>query len=196
MSSQSSSRLAIVIFVVVIILIGFGGTMLYLSRPEPAVITIIPPKPTATVAPTATRGPILVYLTGEMLNPEETYELPYGSRVEDAVRAAGGLTEHANTTLVNMAAILRDGDQVHVPSILSNETEFELPTPPGGQKIYINTATEEELQALPGVGPALAGQIVRYRDEFGAFEKLADLDMVSGIGEATLNKWQNLIAFD
>ena len=169
--------------------------MLFRSRPEPAVITINPPLPTATDAPTATPSPILVYVTGAVQNPELTIELPFGSRVADAVDAAGGFTISANKTLVNLAGILRDGDQVHVPSLTDNAA-VELPTPSGGAKVFINRATIEELQALPGVGPALAERIVNYRDSVGQFADLPELDNVPGVGEATLEKWRDLIAFD
>ncbi len=194
MSSLSSSKLTIVLYLVVIIFMAFGGTMLYLSRPEPTTITINPPLPTGTNAPTATPGPILVYVTGAVMLPESTHELPFGSRVQDAIAAAGGFADSANKTLVNIAGILRDGDQIHVPSV--DEHGLTLPTPSGGELLRINTASENELLRLPGVGPALAGRIVAYRDEMGRIDSFAELDQISGIGEATIAKWQDLIAFD
>lgn len=168
--------------------------MLYLSRPEPSTITINPPLPTATHVPSATPGPILVYVTGAVILPESTHELPFGSRVQDAIAAAGGFADSANKTLVNVAGILRDGDQIHVPSV--DEGALTLPTPLGGELLRINRASEEELLKLPGVGPALAGRIVAYRDEMGSIDSFAELDEISGIGEATIAKWQDLIAFD
>jgi len=168
--------------------------MLYLSRPEPTTITTNPPLPTATNAPTATPGPILVYVTGAVILPESTHELPFGSRVQDAIAAAGGFADSANKTLVNVAGILRDGDQIHVPSV--NEQGLTLPTPSGGDLLRINTASENELLSLPGVGPALAGRILAYRDEIGSIDSFDELDKISGIGEATIAKWQDLIAFD
>lgn len=170
--------------------------MLYLSRPEPTTITINPPLPTATIAPSATPGPILVYVTGAVAQPESTHELPHGSRVQDAIAAAGGFTDAANQTLVNVAGILRDGDQVHVPSMDHQPSELTLPTPSGGDLLYVNTASESELLALPGVGPALAQRIVAYREGVGRIGSFADLDKISGIGEATIAKWRDLIAFD
>ncbi|MCY4018853.1 MAG: helix-hairpin-helix domain-containing protein [Chloroflexi bacterium] len=196
MSSLSSSKLTIAVYLAVIIFMAFGGTMLYLSRPEPTTITINPPVPTGTNAPTTTPGPILVYVTGAVILPESTYELPFGSRVQDAIAAAGGFADSANKTLVNLAGILRDGDQIHVPSVDEHDLGLALPTPSGGELLRINRASEQELLLLPGVGPALAGRIVAYRDEIGRIDSFAELDKISGIGEATIAKWQDLIAFD
>lgn len=170
--------------------------MLYLSRPAPTTITINPPLPTATSAPTATPGPILVYVTGAVMLPGSTHELPIGSRVLDAIAAAGGFADSANKTLVNVAGILRDGDQIHVPSVDEPSLELTLPTPSGGELLRINTASENELLSLPGVGPALAARIVAYRAQTGRIDSFAELDEISGIGEATIAKWQDLIAFD
>ena len=193
MYAQSSLLSAFALLVLAALII-FGGIMLFLSRPEPATITIHPPVPTATEAPTATPSPILVYVTGAVRNPETTYRLPYASRVSDAIEAAGGFTEMADRSLVNLAAVLRDGDQVHSPS--ADSAAPELPTPPGGAMVWVNSATAEELQTLPGVGPALAERILQYREQTGSFTVLADLDNVPGVGEATLEKWRDLVAFD
>ena len=112
----------------------------------------------------------------------------------DAAAAAGGLTDLADPSLVNMAGILRDGDQVHVRAIQSDDEA--LPTPSGGQRVYVNTATLDELQTLPGVGPAIAQRIIDYRQENGPFERFDDLGNVSGIGLATLEEWRELILLD
>ena len=183
------------VLLLIVSLIAFGAIMLFLSRPEPTVITINPPIPTATDSPTATPKPIMVYITGEVLNPEQIFALPNGSRIVDAIDAAGGFTELANKSLVNLAGVLRDGDHFHVPSTVMSEIAPELPTPLGGHKVFINSATRSELEALPNVGPALAERIVKYREEVGPFKNLADLDNVSGIGQATLDKWRDLISF-
>ena len=117
---MSSSRTALVAFLVLAILIALCGALLLLSRPEPIHITINPPPPTATPAPTSTPLPIMIYVTGEVARRGTQHVLPHGSRVSDAVAAAGGFTDLANQELVNLAGILRDGDQVHVPSIDAN----------------------------------------------------------------------------
>jgi competence protein ComEA len=200
MQSQASPLSTLVAFIIVALLIIGSGTLLLSSRPEPVQITIHPPIPTATPQPTATPSPILVYITGEVSKPETTVEILYGSRVMDAISAAGGFTNRADKSLVNLAGILHDGDQVHVPAFINtdndNTTIESLPTPSGGNVIYVNTATLDELETLPGVGPALAQRIIDYRTESGSFTRLEDLDNVSGIGEATLDNLRDLIAFD
>ncbi len=196
MPAQVSPRLTVLAFILLAALIATGGALLLQARPEPTTITIYPPPPTAMPAPTATPGPILVYVTGAVVQPETVYELPHKSRVADALAAAGGLLESANLTLVNLAGRLRDGDQIHVPRLNSDAEENKLPTPMGGRRVYINTATQAELEALPGIGPALAGRIIEYRTQVGEFSSLADLDAVSGIGQALLARLRDVIAFD
>ena len=193
---MSSARTAVVAFLVLIILIGLGGALLLLSRPEPIHITINPPPPTASPAPTLTPLPILVYVTGEVARPGTQHFFPLGSRVSDAVAAAGGFTDLANKELVNLAGILRDGDQVHIPSVEANRVDGALPTPSGGALINVNTATLEELVTLPNIGPVTAQNIIDYREQMSPFSELADLDDVPGIGPATLEKLRALISFD
>lgn len=199
MQSQPSSRINLIALIIVVVLIIGGSILLLSSRPETVQITIHPPIPTSTPEPTATPSPILVYVTGEVNQPETTVEIPFASRVMDAITAAGGFTNNADQTRVNLAGILRDGDQVHVPAVILDDNpnaEDTLPTPSGGNVIYINTATLEELQTLPGVGPALAQRIIDYRDDNGSINSLEDLDNVSGIGSSILENLSELIAFD
>lgn len=194
MSSQFSPKLVVLACLILTIMLVIVGALVVLSRPEPTVITIHPPRPTATPAPSATPLPILVYVTGEVRQPETTYTLPNGSRVSDAVAAAGGLTERANRSLVNLAGRLRDGDHIHVPAL--GEVGGGLPTPSGGRRVFINSASQAELETLPDIGAVTARRIIEYRELEGEFGSLDDLDNVAGIGEATLNKLKDLIAFD
>lgn len=198
MQNEASARSTLIAFVIVAILIIGSGALLLSSRPEPVQITINPPIPTPTSEPSSTPSPIMVYVTGAVNTPEITVELPHNSRVMDAISAAGGLSTDADEVAINMAGILRDGDQVHVPAMSENITDEPdiLATKSGGNIIYINTATQAELETLPGVGPALAERIIAYREENGAFASLEDLDEVSGVGEAMLENIKDLVSFD
>ncbi|XWX02517.1 ComEA family DNA-binding protein [Aggregatilineales bacterium SYSU G02658] len=177
-----------------IVVIGGAAAVVVWTRPAPVEIVIVPPQPTSTPAPTPTREPITVYVTGAVNRPNQLVTLPHGSRVQDAVNAAGGLIDGAQLTGVNLAGILRDGDQVHVPSQADGAN---LPTAlPSARTIAINRATMDELTALPGIGPALAAQIVAYREANGPFADLAALDAVPGIGARTLEVLEPLVTFD
>ena len=190
---ESSPLATIVTFVVVVIAGAGSGILLRATRPQPARITVIPPAPTATAAPSATPSPVTVYVTGAVGKPGSMITLPPGSRVQQAVDAAGGTIEGADLQRVNLAAIVHDGDQVDVPA---RGVSVTLATPSGGGMIHINQATAEELEALPGVGPALAQAIVEYRTSNGPFATLDALDAVEGIGPGLLETLAPLIAFD
>ena len=149
--------------------------------------------PAATPGPTPTAAPLRVYVSGAVLSPD-VYLLPPGSIAQDAVRSAGGPTLEADLDRINLAQALADGDQVHVPR------KGETPPPPAvrlqpalATRVNINTAGIEELDALPGIGPATAQKIVDYRQAHGRFEKAEDLMDVAGIGQATFDKLRELI---
>ena len=145
---------------------------------------------------TATPGMVLVYVVGEVLQPETMVTLPMLSRVEDAIKAVGGPTENADMSRVNLSQILNDGDQIYVPPLEGQGEEIQLPTPNHAPLVHINHATLEELDTLPGVGPALAQAIIDYRTDHGPFNSLEELDNVSGIGPATLDNLRDLVVFD
>ncbi len=191
---QSDTRISGIAILSLIFVTVFAAALLLRSRPEATVITILPPRPSATPAPTATFEPIAVYVTGAVVKPQTSYTLPYGSRVADAISAAGGLTASGNAALINMAGILRDGDHIHAPALA--DRRGELPTPSGGKRIYINTATKAELETLPRIGPATAQAILDHRAAFGPFTSLDDLDAVPRIGPTTIEGIADLISFD
>lgn len=191
---RSSPLATLITFGIVAATLVIGIVLVVGSRPEPARITINPPIPTATPIPSATPGPVSVYVTGAVAAPQALHQLPVGSRVADAVEAAGGALDSADLDRVNLAAVLRDGDQVHVPA---RDEQVMLPTPSGGTAlVYINRATLEELMTLPGIGPALAQRILDHRAVIGAFSTIDDLDAVSGVGPALLERIAPLIVFD
>lgn len=169
-----------------------GAAALLGSRPQPVEITILPAAATATPTASPPPAPVMVYVTGAVARPESLVSLPAGSRVEDAIAAAGGAQASADLTAINQAARVRDGDQVHVPQ--TGETAV-LATP-GFRLVYINSAETEELETLPGVGPALAAAILAYRASAGPFLSLEDLDAVDGIGPRMLETLGPLVSFE
>ena len=191
------------VLVLLINLALMGGLYFWLRRPVSAPVEILPPDPTATPAPTATStpSPLRVYVTGAVLRPD-VYQLNTGSIVKDAVQAAGGVTDDADLVRINLAQELQDQQQIYVPCVGEDE-----PPPPvaGGEsssssggvdpsgKININTALTEELDTLPGIGPAFAQRIVEYREANGPFKSIEEITNVSGIGDATFQKLKDCI---
>jgi len=169
-----------------------GGALFYLRLPRPTPIEIIEPTPAPFTAP----GEIGVYVVGAVLDPG-VYFLPQGSRVADALEAAGGPTDGADLVRVNLAKRVYDEEQIYVPHL--GEESPPLPPPSGssggqtGGKIDINTATAEELESLPGIGPVLAQRIVDYRKANGPFAAIEDIKNVRGIGEAIFADIEDLI---
>lgn len=142
-----------------------------------------PPSDTLTNENPADRSTITVHVAGLVSRPG-LVELSEGSRVADAIAAAGGLLPGARAEAINLAAPLSDGQQIVVPG-----AQNDGPATPGrttNGKVHLNQASASELDSLPGVGPVIAERIVTYREEHGPFESIEDLLDVPGIGEAKL----------
>lgn len=156
---------------------------------------------------------IAIHITGEVKNAGLIY-LKKGARIADAIKEAGGSTKDAALDKVNLAYILEDGQKIHIPSkkeiigeeayIISNSGEnvlVEEGKKTGnstnmkgeGSKVNINSANQEELETLPGIGPALALRILEYRNENGKFDKIEDLQNVKGIGDAKFSNIKEYI---
>lgn len=153
----------------------------------------------ADVSESEARPVVMVHVDGAVANPG-VYELTGEDvRVNDAVLAAGGLVEGADTSSLNLAAPLEDGSKVHVPTV--SETSDAAATTGAASSsgaaptglVNINLATSEQLQSLPGVGEATAAAIIQDREQNGPFSSCEDLMRVSGIGEKKYARIEGLI---
>ncbi|WP_405492970.1 helix-hairpin-helix domain-containing protein [Streptomyces sp. NBC_00096] len=180
-------RTVAAVSVVLVVVVGFAAQQYWSARPQPVTApAVLAPAP--AVAPPATpapgTGPILVDVSGKVRDPG-VRRLPPGSRVEDALAAAGGVRPGTDTTGLNRARVLMDGEQVLVGA----------PAPPPGAggggapgPLSLGTATAEQLDGLPGVGPVLAQHIVDFRTERGGFRSVEELRQVNGIGDPTCRR--------
>jgi competence protein ComEA len=171
----------------------FGAFELIARRPAGRPVELGPPPLTATPAE------LRVYVAGEVGRPG-VVTLPQGSIVQDAIDAAGGLSENADPGRLNLAARLTDGQQIVVPGAGEPDAAPEagglsaLAAPQGPEgKVNLNTASAEELEALPGIGPVTAAAIVEYRTTHGSFATIEAIMDVPGIGPKTLQASEDLI---
>ena len=164
--------------------------------------------PEATAVPTASNssptsvlpaGVVVVHVAGAVQVPG-VYRLPEGSRVDDAVQAASGLSAGADTDAINLAALLSDGQRVFVPRVgeaipivvAGGAAPPGVTSEPPGP-VNINSATAADLDLLPGVGPATAAAILAYRELHGPFTSTEQLGDVRGIGPAKLAALRGLV---
>lgn len=158
-----------------------------------------------SLMPAPTREPIAVHVIGAVPRPG-LYEFAEGARVQDAIEAAGGLLSSANVEIINLAAPLEDGQQLNIPYRAGEEPAVdeedalvlpgatEEPNPQSSEDlININTASLEELDGLPGIGPTIAQRIIDYREENGPFQVIDDIMNVSGVGPSTFEQIKDLI---
>lgn len=153
-------------------------------------------------------GKIVIHITGSV-QKTGILVLPEGARIADAIDAAGGSTEKADLDEVNLAYVLQDGQKVYIPN---KEDKVKLESKAyitsesgknvivqtvnekgGNGKVNINTATQSELENLPGVGEAIASRIIEYRQQNGKFGKIEDLQNVKGIGDAKFNNMKEYV---
>lgn len=186
------------------------------ADPGPGAIVEVNPSAAATLPnpPEATLPALLVVHVAGQVQAPGVVELPSGSRVVDAVAAAGGATEEADLDLLNLARPLQDGERILVPR--PGEVPADTALPPGPAStgatrhpntgvtgagtapdavalVNINTADAATLDTLPGIGPALAQRIIEWREQHGGFQSVDELDAVSGIGPAVLARLTPLV---
>lgn len=139
---------------------------------------------------------LVVHVAGAVVAPG-VHELPAGSRVVDAIEAAGGLVPEADSARINLAAPVADGERVYIPRVgepAPPPVEGAATAPgPGTGPVDLNHADQAALEALPGIGPATASAIIRHRDQIGRFTSVDQLLDVQGIGEAKLEQLRPLV---
>jgi competence protein ComEA len=179
-------------YVVVLLAILVVGSRVALGG-EPGAPRTARPVPVVRAAQAPART-LVVHVVGAVRRPG-LYRLPEGSRIDDAIRRAGGPRPKADLALVNLASPVADGQQVVVPA--RGDAAGAAAAPGGGslpgEKVHLNSATIEELDTLPGVGPITAQKILDYRTANGAFGSVDELDAVPGIGPATLADLRPLV---
>lgn len=184
-----------------------AGAFWLISSPPPPIEASLPMATSTTVGeqppalsdPTTTApSTVLIHVAGAVIEPG-VYELRPGARVRDAIVAAGGPTESADWNAVNLAAVVADATRIYVPSIgevvpaqVVVGSAPGLASAPMGP-VDVNRATPDELDALPGVGPATATAIVTERERNGPFVDVDDLDRVPGIGPAKIDALRDLV---
>jgi competence protein ComEA len=157
-----------------------------------AAISFVSPKlrPTPQIAPPAVasapaQGPVvLIHVAGAVKRPG-LYELLEGDRVSDAIEAAGGPTRAADLHVLNLAQVVVDGTRIEVPAKGGSSSQQPSATASSSAMVSLNSATQTDLETIPGVGPVTAQAILSHRDEIGGFTDLAQLLDVDGIGPAT-----------
>jgi competence protein ComEA len=181
---------------VALVLLILAGRVL-LRPGASASVQVAPVVPTSTLgaAPAAAK-PVVVDVVGAVHSPG-LYRLTEGARVADALARAGGATPKAQLELVNLAAPIADGQQIVVPrqgAAAPAAGATGAATGAASGPVHLNTATLEQLDALPGVGPVTAQKILDYRQEHGSFGSVDELDAIPGIGPARLEQLHDLVA--
>lgn len=172
------------------ILIGLlaAGLILLISAPSSNAPILILPTPTSSL--------IAVHISGQVDSPGVYYLAP-GSRVQDALLAAGGCTDQADADQINLAARLNDGQKLYIPAkgeVLNATNPIQTPLPntspeePPAIIIDLNLASQQELESLPGIGPSKASDIIAYRQKNGRFVTIEEIQNVPGIGAALFEK--------
>jgi competence protein ComEA len=206
MFNLSNQEKITIIFLLIVIIIGIG-IILYKNFNNEDNLALNSPSNFSenNIAEKIEVPSVIIHISGAVKNPG-VYQLKSTDRVVDAVKIAGGITERANPDAINLAALLKDGQKIIIPYKISNQVTVESDknisknieevysssSSPSDQ-ININTADDNTLQSLPGIGPVLSKRIIDYRNQNGLFEVIDDIKDVSGIGEKKFEGIKDLI---
>lgn len=165
--------------------------------PRPSTSATRPASPLSTTSTSQPGAEVVVHVAGAVMHPG-VVELPLGSRVIDAVEAAGGGVVDADLDRLNLAAKVADGERVLVPrigelTVSAPDGSLGEPDATAGALVNLNTATTAQLEELPGIGPVLAGAIVDEREQRGGFRSVNELRDVRGIGEQRFADLRELV---
>ncbi len=202
MDKQKIIKIAIAVIVIVLAIVYYFSTKDENTYDDILVNDAVVENTVEEVKQEAQKEPhfMKVYVAGEVNSPG-VIELEEGSRIEDAIKGAGGVKAEANLKNINLAYEVSDGEKIYIPN-LSEESEEEN-TPESSTsnsstnakgKVNINKATATELTSVPGIGASTAQKIITYREENGKFQTIEDVKKVSGIGESNFESMKDFIA--
>ncbi|MDE7367390.1 MAG: helix-hairpin-helix domain-containing protein [Lachnospiraceae bacterium] len=147
------------------------------------------------ISETPVEEEVYVFVCGQVQNPG-VYGMPSGSRICDALAAAGGCLETADTCAVNQAERLQDGEKIYIPAVGEELPVSEEERTASDGLVHLNRATKAELMTLPGIGESKAEQILAYREEHGGFSTVEELMNISGIKEGVFQRIQEYITVE
>lgn len=181
------------VFGALLLVVAIVVALRHLGGSPPAPLVVPPVRAARAPAPRAARAGLVVDVEGAVRRPG-LVRLPAGSRVSDAVARAGGLTRKASRAGVNLAAPVSDGQQVLVPSGGAGVAAGTASAPGAAAgPISLSSATADQLDTLPGIGPVTAQKIVDFRTQHGPFTSVEGLDAIPGIGPARIAELQGLV---
>jgi competence protein ComEA len=190
LSITRTRALALLLCALAVVLV--AGRVLRTAAPRGAAPPLLPG--TSPIQPRQPSAKLVVVDVAGAVRDAGLYRLPQGSRIADAIARAGGATRRADVDLVNLAAPLADGEQVVVPSKGTSGSSAAAGGAAGPKApVDLNSATAEQLDTLPGIGPVTADKIVAYRQAHGPFTSVDDLDAIPGIGPARIENLRGLV---
>jgi competence protein ComEA len=191
MDLSKREKIGLISFLIIIISV---TSVIYFSSRKKDNIEVVNKEESSGLQNTEDVKDIEVYISGEVKSPS-VYKLKEGDRILKLVELAGGFTDKADTSQINLALKLKDEDFIVVPQkqAAAGSAGSAAASSPQNNKININTANGAELEKLPRIGPALSQRIIEYRDKNGPFKDIKDIKKVSGIGDKMFENMKDKI---